>query len=170
MPLVIIMIFILYSVVIGWTWNNLGDIDKIKKILIIAGEMLVISLITLIVYTISKNGIDYTNKDVESSIKTVIVALFTGFNSLITLPFLNKQIIKLKEKEAEEKSIVKKVAIMFLIFIVCLIFECGYMKDTQKGILQVQKSNSYNHSSSKSQTCLEKNCDIERMLLCKKKK
>ena len=58
MPLVIIMIFILYSVVIGWTWNNLGDIDKIKKILIIAGEMLAISLITLIVYSISKNGID----------------------------------------------------------------------------------------------------------------
>ena len=152
MPLIIIMIFILYSVVIGWTWNNLGDVDKIKKILIIAGEMIAIFVITLIAYAISKNGIDYTNKDVESSIKTVIVALFTGFNSLIILPLLNKQIIKLKEKEAEEKSIIKKLAIMFLIFIVCLIFECGYMKDTQKGILQVQKSNSYNHSSSKSQT------------------
>ena len=152
MPLIIIMIFILYSVVIGWTWNNLGDVDKIKKILIIAGEMIAIFVITLIAYAISKNGIDYTNKDVESSIKTVIVALFTGFNSLIILPFFNKQIIKLKEKEAEEKSIVKKLSIMFLIFIVCLIFECGYMKDTQKGILQVQKSNSYNHSSSKSQS------------------
>ena len=152
MPLIIIMIFILYSVVIGWTWNNLGDVDKIKKILIIAGEMIAIFVITLIAYAISKNGIDYTNKDVESSIKAVIVALFTGFNSLIILPFFNKQIIKLKEKEAEEKSIVKKLAIMFLIFIVCLIFECGYMKDTQKGILQVQKSNSYNHSSLKSQT------------------
>jgi len=152
MPLIIIMIFILYSVVIGWTWNNLGDVDKIKKILIIAGEMIAIFVITLIAYAISKNGIDYTNKDVESSIKTVIVALFTGFNSLIILPLLNKQIIKLKEKEAEEKSIIKKLAIMFLIFIVCLIFECGYMKDTQKGILQVQKSNSYNHSSLKSQT------------------
>ena len=114
--------------------------------------MIAIFVITLIAYAISKNGIDYTNKDVESSIKAVIVALFTGFNSLIILPFFNKQIIKLKEKEAEEKSIVKKLAIMFLIFIVCLIFECGYMKDTQKGILQVQKSNSYNHSSSKSQT------------------
>lgn len=152
MPLIIIMIFILYSVVIGWTWNNLGDVDKIKKILIIAGEMIAIFVITLIAYAISKNGIDYTNKDVESSIKAVIVALFTGFNSLIILPFFNKQIIKLKEKEAEEKSIVKKLSIMFLIFIVCLIFECGYMKDTQKGILQVQKSNSYNHSSSKSQS------------------
>lgn len=146
MPLVIIMIFILYSVVIGWTWNNLGDIDKIKKILIIAGEMLAISLITLIVYSISKNGIEYTNRDVENSVRTLIVALFTGLNSLIVLPFLNKQIIKLKEKEAEEKSIVKKLAIMFLIFIVCLIFECGYMKDTQKGILQVQKSNSHQQS------------------------
>ena len=152
MPLIILMTFILYSVVIGWTWNNLGDVDKIKKILIIAGEILLIYLITLIVYAISKNGIDYTNTEVEKNIKIVIVTLFTGFNSLIILPFFNKQIIKLKEKEEEEKSIVKKLAIMFLIFIVCLIFECGYMKDTQKGILQVQKSNSYNHSSSKSQT------------------
>ena len=99
MPLIIIMIFILYSVVIGWTWNNLGDIDKIKKILIIAGEIFAICLITLIVYAISKNGIDYTNEKVENSVKIIIVSLFTGFNSLIILPFLNKQIIKLKEKE-----------------------------------------------------------------------
>ena len=139
MPLIILMIFILYSVVIGWTWNNLGDIDKKKKILIIAGEIIAIYIITLIIFSVSKNGIDYTNKDVESNVKTVIVALFTGFNSLILLPFLNKQIIKLKEKETDEKSIIKKITIMFLIFIVCIIFECGYMKDTQKGILQVQK-------------------------------
>lgn len=139
MPLIILMIFILYSVVIGWTWNNLGDIDKKRKILIIAGEIIAIYIITLIIFSVSKNGIDYTNKDVESNVKTVIVALFTGFNSLILLPFLNKQIIKLKEKETDEKSIIKKITIMFLIFIVCIIFECGYMKDTQKGILQVQK-------------------------------
>lgn len=148
MSLIIIMIFILYSVVIGWTWNNLGDIDKIKKILIIAGEIFIIYLITLIVYAISKNGIDYTNEKVENSVKIIIVSLFTGFNSLIILPFLNKQIIKLKEKEAEEKNIIRKLSIMLLVFIVCVIFECGYMKDTQKGILQVQKSNSYNQSSS----------------------
>lgn len=142
MPLIIIMTFILYSVVIGWTWNNLGDINKIKKILIISGELITIFVITLIVYTISKNGIDYTNKDVESSIKMVIVALFTGFNSLIILPFLNKQIIKLKEKELDEKNVAKKLTIMLIIFILCVIFECGYMKNTQKGILQVQKSHS----------------------------
>ena len=147
MPLIIIMIFILYSVVIGWTWNNLGDIDKIKKILIIAGEIFAICLITLIVYAISKNGIDYTNKEVENSVKTVIVALFTGFNSLIVLPFLNKQIIKLKEKKKKKKKVTKKLLIMIVVFMICIIFECGYMKDTQKGILQVQKSNSYNQAT-----------------------
>lgn len=150
MLLIIIMTFILYSVVIGWTWNNLGDIKKIKKILIIAGEILVIYLITLVIYAISKNGIDYTNKDVEKDIKIVVVILFTGFNSLVILPFLNKQIIKLKEKEVNEKNVVKKLAIVLVIFIICIIFECGYMKDTQKGILNVQKFNSYNHLSSKS--------------------
>lgn len=140
MLLIILMTFILYSVAIGWTWNNLGDIDKVKKILIIAGELIVIYIITLILFGISKNGIEYTNKDVEGNIKNVIVALFTGFNSLIVLPYLNKQIIKLKEKETDEKNIIKKLLIMFLIFVVCIIFECGYMRDTQKGIIQVQKS------------------------------
>lgn len=140
MLLIILMTFILYSVAIGWTWNNLGDIDKVKKILIIAGELIVIYIVTLILFGISKNGIEYTNKDVEGNIKNVIVALFTGFNSLIVLPYLNKQIIKLKEKETDEKNIIKKLLIMFLIFVVCIIFECGYMRDTQKGIIQVQKS------------------------------
>ena len=36
--------------------------------------------------------------------------------------------------------------IMLIVFIICIIFECGYMKDTQKGILQVQKSNSHQQS------------------------
>ena len=143
MLLMMLMIIILYSVVIGWTWNNFGDIDKRKKILIVIGEIIVIYIITLIIFSVSKNGIEYTNKDVESNVKTVIVTLFNGFNSLILLPFLNKQIIKLKEKEIDEKRIIKKIAIMFWIFIVCIVLECGYMKDTQKGIIYVQKSHLY---------------------------
>lgn len=142
MLLVILMIFILYSVVIAWSWNNLGDIDKTKKILIILGEIIIVCIITLMVYNASKNGIDYTNKDVENNIKTIIVALFTGVNSLILLPFLNKQTMKLKDKQAKEKNIIKKIAIMIFIFVICIFFECGYMKDIQKGILKVQKSHS----------------------------
>lgn len=142
MPLIVLMIFVLYSVVIGWSWNNLGDLDKIKKILVITLEIVVMYIITLTIFAISKGGIEYTNNDVEDNIRNVIVILFTGFNSLIVTPFLNKQIIKLKEKETEEKQIIKRIIIMIFIFIICVFFECGYMKDTQKGILNVQKSHS----------------------------
>ena len=93
MPLIIIMIFVLYSVAIGWSWNSLGDIDKIKKVVIIVAELIVLYIITLMVYLVSKNGIEYSNNDIENNIQTIIVTLFTGFNSLILLPFLNKQII-----------------------------------------------------------------------------
>ena len=99
------------------------------------------------VYLVSKNGIEYSNNDIENNIQTIIVTLFTGFNSLILLPFLNKQIIKLKEKETNENDVVKKVLIMFFIFVICIIFECGYMKDTQKGILNIQKSHSHQAES-----------------------
>lgn len=142
MPLIVLMIFVLYSVVIGWSWNNLGDLDKIKKILVITLEIVVMYIITLIIFAISKGGIEYTNSDVEGNIRNVIVILFTGFNSLIVIPFLNKQIIKLKEKETEEKQIIKRIIIMIFIFIICIFFECGYMKDIQKGILNIQKSHS----------------------------
>jgi hypothetical protein len=57
MPLIIIMIFVLYSVAIGWSWNSLGDIDKIKKVVIIVAELIVLYIITLMVYLVSKNGI-----------------------------------------------------------------------------------------------------------------
>lgn len=151
MPLIILMIFVLYSVVLGWAWNNLGDTDKIKKILIIVVEIVLVYVITLIVFSISKNGIEYTNRDVEGNIRNIIVALFTGFNSLIAIPFLNKQIIKLKEKGKEEKRIIKRIGVILIIFLICIIFECGYMKDTQRGILHIQKSHSYNQFSSKVQ-------------------
>lgn len=142
MPLIVLMIFVLYSVVIGWSWNNLGDLDKIKKILVITLEIVIMYIITLIIFAISKGGIEYINSDVEGNIRNVIVILFTGFNSLIVIPFLNKQIIKLKEKETKEKQIIKRIVIMIFIFIICIFFECGYMKDIQKGILNVQKSHS----------------------------
>lgn len=96
MPLIIIMIFVLYTVVIGWMWNNLGDVDKVKKLIIIFVEILVMYILTLILFNISKSGIDYTNKEIEGVVRNTIVILFTGFNSLLVLPFSNKQILMLK--------------------------------------------------------------------------
>lgn len=103
MPLIIIMIFVLYTVVVGWMWNNLGEIDKIKKLIIIFVEILVMYLLTLIIFNISKSGINYTSEEIEGVVRNTIVILFTGFNSLIVLPFSNKHILMLKDDGVDLK-------------------------------------------------------------------
>ena len=35
MPLIIIIIMAIYLVLIAWTWQSLGNIDKIKKVVLI---------------------------------------------------------------------------------------------------------------------------------------
>ena len=136
MTLIIIITVILYIVVIGWTWNNLADISKIKKIVVIFIEVIVIYLLTIILFNISKIEINYESNVIESSVKNTIVILFTGLNALIILPYLNKQIMTLKETKTEinSRKVMKKLVILLVIFIICMFFECGYMKDTQRGI------------------------------------
>lgn len=139
MPLIIVVTIIVYMILLGWTWSTLSDIDKIRKIIIIFIEALIMYIVTLIVFGISKDGLVYTSKDAENDIRNVMVIIFTGINSLIVMPYINKQIIKLKEKEIEKENLIKKSIILCVIFVIFLVLECGYMKDTQKGIIKMEQ-------------------------------
>ena len=139
MPLIIVVTIIVYMILLGWTWSTLGDLDKIRKIIIIFFEVLIMYVITLIIFGISENGLVYTSKDAQNDIRNVMVIIFTGINSLIVIPYINKQIIKLKEKEIEKENLIKKSIILCVIFVIFLVIECGYMKDTQKGIIKMEQ-------------------------------
>lgn len=52
--LIIIIVTVLYAVIIGWTWSSLGDIERKKKILITGIGILLVYLITLLLFNISK--------------------------------------------------------------------------------------------------------------------
>lgn len=140
MTLIVVIIIAMYILLIAWTWNNLGEIEKSKKILVIAVGILVMYLITSILFFFSKSGINYEKILIEKSIKNIIVAIFTGINSFIVLPFMAKQFYKVHEGEIEQKEFKKKVAIIVIIFIICILFERGYMKDTQQGIMRIYNS------------------------------
>ena len=139
MPLIIVVTIIVYMILLGWTWSTLGDLDKIRKIIIIFFEVLIMYVITLIIFGISENGLVYTSKDAQNDIRNVMVIIFTGINSLIVIPYINKQIIKLKEKEIEKENLIRKSIILCVIFVIFLVIECGYMKDTQKGIIKMEQ-------------------------------
>ena len=140
MTFIIIMTIIIYLLVIAWSWTSLGDTSKAKKILIIFIGMITIFLITQIVFSMSKSGINYENEEIENWVGKIIVFLFTGLNGFV-MPFLMKLFKKLQNGEIEGNIFKVRFILISIIFILCLFLECGYMESIQQGILKVYRGN-----------------------------
>ncbi len=126
----------IYILLIAWTWNNLGGIEKTKKILVIVIGILITYIITLFLFYLSKNGIGYQEIIIEEKIRRVLVAIFTGVNSIIILPYVAKLIGQIYEGKIEQKIFLKRLFMIIVIFLICMFWECGYMHDVQQGILK----------------------------------
>lgn len=140
MPFIIIMTIIIYLILISWVWQNLGQIDKSKKIIFSLLGIGIVYIITLIIFSISKSNINYQNIESQNIIKTMLVTIFTGLNGIIVIPIIARIIEKTYEGEIERKQTLKRVIPVLVVFLIVLIFECGYLKDIQEGILKVYQS------------------------------
>ena len=140
MTFIIIGIIIIYLLVIAWSWNSLEETETPKKLLVIFAGIVAVFLITQIVFSMSKSGVNYENNDMEKSVGQVIVLLFTGVNSLV-IPFIARTFKKKENGEIEDTVFKVRMIIICVIFLICLFLECGYMTDTQEGILRVYQSN-----------------------------
>lgn len=140
MFLIIIVIIAIYAVSFAWTWHNLGAIDKPKKIVVIVIGNIIMYIVTIIIFNISNRGIYYNNTELQTAIRNTIVSIFTGINGIIVIPQIAKILEKIKENEIDRNLASKRFAIILIVFILCIIFEGGYIKDTQKGILNIYNS------------------------------
>lgn len=128
---------IIYFILIAWTWKSLGFIEKTKKVVFILIGIIIMYGITWIIFQIAKNGINYQNQAMQSTAQNILVAIFTGINGIIMMPQIGKILDKINEDEMKKEQLVKRIMILTIIFILCLIFESGYMKDTQEGIFKI---------------------------------
>lgn len=139
MAVILIIIAILFLVLLGWSWNSLGSIDKKEKIKYIIIGLVLTYLLTFIIYAISKMGIQYDNKEAMKMIRTVFVLLFAIVNGYILLPYSFKKIEKIKNKEIEEDKLKRSIIILLIIIVLLLIFESIYLGNLQQGILKMRK-------------------------------
>lgn len=139
MAVILIIIAILFLVLLGWSWNSLGSIDKKEKIKYIIIGLVLTYLLTFIIYAISKIGIQYDNKETMKMIRTVFVLLFAIVNGYILLPYSFKKIEKIKNEEIEEKKLKRSIIILLIIIVILLIFESIYLGNLQQGILKMRK-------------------------------
>lgn len=140
MFLIIIVITAIYAVSVAWTWHNLGTINKSKKIAVIIIGNIIMYIITRIIFNISKSGIYYNNTDLQTIVRNTMVSIFTGINGIIVVPQISKILEKIDEDEIDKNSAKKRFAIILIVFILCIFLECEYIKDTQKGILNIYNS------------------------------
>lgn len=78
----------------------------------------------------------------EKATGKVLILIFTGVNVLIIPPLISKRISKLHEGEMSKEMFIKQTIMILIIFIICLLFESGYMKSTQEGIIKIYQKNS----------------------------
>ena len=137
MAFIMIVAIAIYLILIAWTWQSLGFIEKSKKVAFIIVGIILIYILTLLIFQMTKGGIVYENEEMRKSVQNILVAIFTGINGLIIMPQIGKVLDKINEDEIEKSQWKKRIIILVIVFILCVIFEVGYMKDTQKGILNM---------------------------------
>ena len=86
--IIALIIATLFLVLLGWMWNNLGDIEKTTKCICIVGGLILTYILTFIIYSISKIGISYESKEVMKLIQNILMPLFTIINGYVILPYI----------------------------------------------------------------------------------
>lgn len=140
MVIIISIIVAVYLLMIAWTWQSLESLEKTKKVAFIVIGIIISYIVTLIIFNISQQGVNYQNEMTKHEIKKILVLLFTALNGVIFIPYIAKLFTRVKENEIEDYKLKKKIIILVIIFIICMFFENMYLKDIQNGIINIYNS------------------------------
>lgn len=132
------MIIVLFVVLLFWTWNNSKDFQENKaKIKFILIGLILLSMVTFILFNLSKIGIDYPNEDIMKEIRKIALLLFIPINGFLTLPHIASIKTEIQLGAKEEEKIKRKIILIAIVWIIAIIIETIYLKDFQKGIIQI---------------------------------
>ena len=135
MTLISTIMLIMFLILLAWTWNSLGTIEKKTKIILITCGILAVYILTLIIFSISKIGITYENKEAMKTIQNVFVILFSIMNGYVILPFIFKKLEQINNDEIEKEKITKSIIFLVAIIIFIFVFETSYFGNIQNNIL-----------------------------------
>lgn len=141
MTFIILIAIVLYFILVAWTWQSLGLIEKPKKVVFLILGMMLVYGITWFIFGLTKESIAYEKETMQKSVQNILVLIFTGINGMIIMPQIAKLLDKVKEEQMDPKIALKRLLLWLTIWVVCLFWEVGYMKDIQQGILQVYHAN-----------------------------
>lgn len=136
--IIYIVIGILFVAYITWTLNNAKEFASTgtKALFLIIGTI-IISLVTLILFSISRAGIAYPKPEMVGAVRRMILLVFVPINGLIILPQIANVVGRIKKDKITQEEFKRKAIIMLVIIIAIVIIECIYFKRIQTGIMNL---------------------------------
>ena len=142
MFLIFIISIIIYVVAAIAIYHNVYNFEQNKKILFIIIGLIVVFIATWILVTICSSNIEIPNREYKSyeeyigTTKLTALLLFAPINAIIFLPYIGNTLNKYAEDRIDKEQVQKRFLILLLIIFVVSIFEIGYVKDFQIGLIE----------------------------------
>lgn len=137
MAILYITAVIFLFVIIAFTWYELDQLEPLEKVMYISIGLMISLVVTVILFNFSSKGIEYPVQEMFTTIRNVTILAIMPINAILLLPYLGKQIAKLRFDEITEDEFSKKIIIFAIILIAFAIFEVKYLNSMQLGILDI---------------------------------
>ena len=146
MSLINFIIFVLFVMYAVFVWNSTKEFENtVIRVSYIFIGTLFITILTLIVFWMSKIGVEYPKKEMIKEVRRIVLLVFIPINGFIILTKAASIFTQAKSGMVSKEDMEKKVKRMIIIFVVLIIIEVIYFKNIQNGMIRfiesVQKRN-----------------------------
>lgn len=137
------IVFLLFVVYIVWTWNSTKEFEdqKIRIAYLIVGTLF-IAMVTLIIFLVSKIGVNYPKKEMVGQVQKIVLLVFTPINGFVVLTQFSSVFQQIRSGMVSKEEMDKKIKTLLIVFTILIIIECIYFKNVQYGIIKIINSKS----------------------------
>lgn len=136
MSLINFIIVVLFIIYIVCAWNSTKEFENnLLRISFIFVGTLFITLLTLILFWISKIGVEYPKKEMIGEVRRIILLSFIPINGFLMLTQTASIFAQAKSGMVSKEDMQKKIKRLVIIFIVLIVFEAIYFKNIQNGMI-----------------------------------
>ena len=141
MSLINFIIFVLFIIYVVFVWNSTKEFENIiVRVSYIFIGTIFITILTLILFWISKIGVEYPKREMVSEVQRIVLLVFIPINGFITLTQVASIFTQAKSGMVSKEDMEKKLKRVIIIFIILIIIEIIYFKNIQNGLIRFIES------------------------------
>ena len=141
MSIIYFIITVLFIIYIVCVWNSTKEFETLlMRISFLIVGTIFITILTLILFWISKIGISYPKREMIGEVRKIILLSFIPINGFITLTQASTIFSQAKSGMVSKEDMEKKIKRLLIIFIALIIFDAFYFKNIQNGMIRIIQS------------------------------